>query len=92
MYGENVDNLSVGLVACRRRETKDGGTFRRLDSLREYLLVPQDKVCVEQFTRQPDGKWLKQEYTQVDQIVHLESVNIDLPAQHICEGIIPAPP
>lgn len=66
--------------------------YQRLDSLREYLLVSQDKVCVEHFIRQPDGQWLKRAYTLMEQVVHLESVNIDLPVQAIYEGIIPAPP
>ena len=31
--------------------------YRRLDSLREYILVSQDKALVEQYVRQDDGSW-----------------------------------
>jgi Uma2 family endonuclease len=32
--------------------------YRTLPSLREYVLLSQDRVLVEQYTRQPDGAWL----------------------------------
>ncbi|HXR76984.1 MAG TPA: Uma2 family endonuclease [Bryobacteraceae bacterium] len=32
--------------------------YRTLPSLREYLTVGQDAVHIEQWTRQPDGRWL----------------------------------
>jgi Uma2 family endonuclease len=38
--------------------------YQRLESLREYVLVAQDKMRVEQFTRQGDREWLLRVYTQ----------------------------
>lgn len=61
--------------------------YQKLPSLREYLLVAQDKVRVEHFIRQPDGQWLQREYTQAEEVIHLTSVNIDLPVQTVYEGI-----
>ncbi len=31
--------------------------YRHLDSLREYILISQDKPLVEQYVRQDDGSW-----------------------------------
>ncbi len=35
--------------------------YRRLPSLREYLLIAQDQPRVEQYLRQPEGQWLLSE-------------------------------
>jgi Uma2 family endonuclease len=34
------------------------GSYRQLESLREYLLVAQDRPRVERFARQADGAWI----------------------------------
>ncbi|MCS6830639.1 MAG: Uma2 family endonuclease [bacterium] len=66
--------------------------YQKLDSLREYLLVSQQEVHVEHLVRQADGQWLKREYTRLGEIVHLESVQVELPVQAIYEGIVfPSP-
>lgn len=48
-------------VLSKSTEAFDRGdkflAYQRLDSLREYLLVSQDKALVEQFVKQSDGKW-----------------------------------
>ncbi|GBC95622.1 hypothetical protein HRbin16_01414 [bacterium HR16] len=61
--------------------------YQRIPSLKEYLLVAQDRMCVEHFIRQSDGQWLRREYTHPEQVVHLESVDADLPVQTVYEGI-----
>lgn len=35
--------------------------YRSIDGLAEYVLVAQDRVFVEHFSRQPDGSWLLRE-------------------------------
>ena len=35
--------------------------YRSIDGLAEYVLVAQDRVLVEHFSRQPDGSWLLRE-------------------------------
>lgn len=66
--------------------------YQRIPSLREYLLVAQDTVYVEHFVRQPDGQWLRREYTLMEQVVHLESIDVDLPMHAVYEGIaFPSP-
>jgi len=67
-------------------EDYDRGTkflhYRRLPSLREYVLVSQDKVLVERFTRQGDD-WLLTELTQIDDTLRLASIACELPLREI---------
>ncbi len=48
--------------------------YQQLESLREYVLVSQERVWVEQWGRQADETWLRREYTQPEQELRLESV------------------
>jgi len=58
-----------------------GGKFqqyRRLPSLREYLLVAQDSYHIEQYVRQTDHQWLLIEIDGPDAVVVLESIGCHL--------------
>ncbi|MEJ5252144.1 MAG: Uma2 family endonuclease [Chthonomonadetes bacterium] len=61
--------------------------YRRLSSLREYLLVSQDRVRIERYVRQANGEWLLHDYTEPGQIVRLESLGVEMPVAQIYEGI-----
>ena len=56
--------------------------YRRLESLREYVLVAQDKAIVERYTRQGD-EWLLTEFRQLDQSLQLASIGCDVPLREI---------
>jgi Uma2 family endonuclease len=45
--------------------------YRAIESLTDYLLVSQDKVLVEHYNRQPDGRWI---YSAVNKVA--DSVSI----------------
>jgi len=47
--------------------------YRRLDSLREYLLIEQDRRHVDLFRREADGRWLLQSFGP-DGVIELTSV------------------
>jgi len=47
--------------------------YRRLESLREYVLIAQDKVRVEHFVRQGD-QWVLTEASNLDDTVQLSSI------------------
>jgi Uma2 family endonuclease len=54
-----------------------GGKFalyRALPSLQEYVLVAQDRLSVEVFTRQPDNRWLLTAYNALDDQVTFDSI------------------
>jgi Uma2 family endonuclease len=52
--------------------------YRTLDSLAEHLLVAQDEVRLEQYVKQANGQWLLVEYTSLDGVVELQSINCSL--------------
>jgi len=56
--------------------------YRRLPSLREYVLVSPDRVLVERYTRQGDD-WLLTELSQIDDTLRLASIGCELPLREI---------
>src|SRR2546422_1674643 len=52
--------------------------YRTLPSLREYILIAQDKYHVEHFVRQPDNRWLLSETNLLEDTIHLSSIACDL--------------
>jgi Uma2 family endonuclease len=58
--------------------------YRRLESLREYVLISQDRYRVERYVR-CDGDWTLREFSGPDARVHLESIGCDLPMADLYE-------
>ena len=52
--------------------------YRTLESLREYILIAQNRCHVEQFVRQPDNRWLLSESNQLEDIIELSSIGCHL--------------
>ena len=48
--------------------------YRRIESLQQYMLVSQDRVHVDLYTRQPSGLWLMASFTELSDIVDLVSM------------------
>jgi Uma2 family endonuclease len=61
--------------------------YRKLDSLKEYLLVAQKKHHVEHYVRQPDNQWLLSETESLQDIIHLPSINCNLAVADIYEKV-----
>lgn len=51
--------------------------YRRIASLREYLLVAQDRMLIEQYVRQDEG-WLLTTHDNLDDMVRLPSIDCAL--------------
>ena len=49
--------------------------YRSLESLSEYLLVAQDRMHADLYTRQPDGSWVLREAGQADDTLELRSID-----------------
>ena len=63
-----------------------GGKFthyRRLPSLRDYVLISQDRALVEHCVRQPSDQWLLTEYSALDGTLMLSSIQCQLPLAEI---------
>jgi len=49
--------------------------YRTIDSLAEHLLVAQHEVRLEQYTKQANGQWLLSEYTSINEVMQLPSID-----------------
>jgi Uma2 family endonuclease len=61
--------------------------YRRLDSLKEYLLVAQDQYRIECFTRQANGQWLLSEAVGPDGLIQLESIDCTLALAEVYDKV-----
>jgi Uma2 family endonuclease len=61
--------------------------YRELASLREYLTIEQDSPRVERWARQPEGGWLLTEFKDLEQTVHLASIDCELPLREIYDKV-----
>jgi len=68
-------------------EAYDRGTksshYRRLPSLKEYVLIAQDQPLVERYVRQPAGSWLLRETTRLEETVALDGIPVQVPMSEI---------
>ncbi|MGL4514815.1 MAG: Uma2 family endonuclease [Lacipirellulaceae bacterium] len=55
------------------------GHYRQIDSLREYVLVSQERPLVERFVRQPDGSWNLTEAAGLEARIELTTIGAALP-------------
>jgi len=60
--------------------------YRRLDTLREYVLVAQDKIRIEHFRRKGD-EWILSDVSGLDATLHLASIDCHIPVATIYERI-----
>lgn len=61
--------------------------YRRIPSLREHVLIAQDRPHVDVLIRQADGSWLLRETSELDQVVSLPSVSVSLSMREIYDRI-----
>ena len=61
--------------------------YRQLASLAEYLLVAQDEVRVEHYTRQPDGSWRLEESDDPAAVLTLPSIGCTLSLAEVYEKV-----
>ena len=60
--------------------------YRQLTSLQEYVLVAQDKVCVEHYRRQ-EKQWVLTDFQELEERLLLPSIRCELPLQEIYERV-----
>jgi len=95
---EHLDTLvnPIMLIEVLSRTTSDydRGTrfahYRRLESLREYVLVAQERVHVEHYERQADGSWRLSETQDPAATIELPSVGCRLPLAEVYERVLGA--
>jgi Uma2 family endonuclease len=61
--------------------------YRGIDSLRDYILVAQDQIRIEQYTRGEANTWTLRDYHDIRETLLIESVRVSLPLASIYERI-----
>ncbi len=80
-----VEVLSESTEAYDRGEKF--AVYRRLPSLREYLLISQRRMRAELFVRQGDGGWLLTEYSDPMESVPLASIDCRLSLAEVYDKV-----
>jgi len=62
--------------------------YRTAESLAEYLLVSQDEYRVEQYSKQPDGRWLLTDIRSPDGVVNLASIQCNLKLKDVYAKVV----
>jgi Uma2 family endonuclease len=78
-------------VLSESTEAYDRGTkfelFSQIPSLREYLLIAQDRPTVERRSRNPDGGWTPKVVTGLDATLDLDSIGATISLAEIYLGV-----
>ncbi|MEK6324155.1 MAG: Uma2 family endonuclease [Acidobacteriota bacterium] len=61
--------------------------YQAIAGFNEYLLVAQDTPHVTHYTRQQDGKWTREDLTDLNAVLTLSSVGCTLPLSEIYEDV-----
>jgi Uma2 family endonuclease len=61
--------------------------YREIESLTDYILVDQDQLRIEQFTRSDKHTWTLHDYWGADDVLPIATVGVSLPLATIYEGI-----
>jgi len=67
-----------------------GGKFaiyRGLPGLRQYLLIAQDRLAIDVFTREPDGRWLLEAYTDPEAVIPCDPISCTLTLGEIYDKV-----
>ena len=66
---------------------RKSSNYRTVESLAEYLLVSQDEYKVEQYAKQPDGRWLLTDIRSLEGVADLASVQCVLKLKDVYEKV-----
>ncbi len=61
--------------------------YRSIPQLNQYLLVSQEEILIESYSKTSENNWLLQEYTPARGIISLDSLGISLNLADIYEGV-----
>jgi Uma2 family endonuclease len=89
-YVDNLLNPTVVIeVLSPSTEAYDRGekfeSYRTVESLREYLLIAQDRYHIDHFVRQDDGSWLLTDADGLEAVIQLLSIGCELPLAEVYE-------
>ncbi|KAA1261439.1 hypothetical protein LF1_39870 [Rubripirellula obstinata] len=78
-------------VLSKSTESYDRGTkfaqYRSIASLKEVVLITQDRFSVESFVRRDDGSWLLRETVTLDESAEFSSISVTVPMSEIYRNV-----
>lgn len=57
------------------------------ESLTDYILVSQDKVFIEHFSKQPNGEWLYRSFAEITEALPIDSIECELSLPEIYDRV-----
>jgi Uma2 family endonuclease len=86
-----VNPILIVEVLSDSTEAKDRGekffAYQTLESVREYVLISQNRAAVEQFIKQSDGSWKYLATIGLESSIKLESIGVELALQEIYQKV-----
>jgi Uma2 family endonuclease len=61
--------------------------YRSIESLRDYILVAQDQIRIEQYTRGEANTWTLRDYQSLNASLVIESIGVSVPLARIYERV-----
>ena len=61
--------------------------YRTIESLNEYILVDQDQVRIEQYTRQDGNIWTLRDHLGLEEELTMNSIGVSLPLRRIYDRV-----
>ena len=57
--------------------------YRAIESLKEYVLVDQNQVLIERFSRQDSGVWTFRDYQSLDDELNIDTIGASVPLRRV---------
>jgi len=89
---DTLTNPTV-IVEVLSKSTQDydrGGKFtlyRAIETFQEYVLIDQHSIHVEYFHKLDDGRWILQEFSNIDDILTITSIDFEISLQQIYQKV-----
>jgi len=61
--------------------------YRTIETLQDYILVDQNQIRIEQYTRQADHTWTLRDYQHPDEELKIDSIHVLIPLIGIYERV-----
>ncbi len=61
--------------------------YRTIDSLKDYILVDQDQVRIEHYSRDIDNTWTLHDHEKIDDELKISSIGVSLPLSRIYDRV-----
>lgn len=61
--------------------------YRALESLEAYLLIAQNRVCIDRYLRQDDGSWNLRSYAHLNDVVELPTIHAHLELREVYDKL-----